>query len=302
MVAGTSVTFPAPRWDQLPSSTPPPALPSSAGPPSAGPPSPGPMREPRREGWRRAGAIALCMLLTSAISVAATALVLRTPGAEEWVSVYREDFKTDSPVGDFPAGSYPSRFTVYPDGWSDTSGRGRYAPSRVLSVADGALRWDMHSENGMPLGAAVMPTLPTYGQTYGRYSVRFRADPEAGFGLAFLLWPDSEKWPRDGEIDFPEGELSGNIKAVAHHATERGTTDPFRLSATFDTWHVATIEWRPHEVTFLLDDEVVGTSTADVPSRSMHWVLQAGSDGVTLPDPTARAQIEVDWLEAQVLR
>ncbi len=283
MVAKSSVTYPASRWDQSP---PPPA------PPAAGP----------RGGWRWAGVLALCMLLTAALSVAGTVLALRPAESEEWVRVYREDFATDSPVGDFPSGSYPSRFTVYPDGWSDTSGRGRYAPSRVLSVGDGALHWDMHTENGMPLGAAVMPTLPTYGQTYGRYSVRFRAEPVSGFGLAFLLWPDSEKWPRDGEIDFPEGELSGNIKAVAHQASERGTIDPFPLTATFAQWHVATIEWRPHEVTFLLDDAVVGRSSVDVPSRSMHWVLQAGTDGVALPDPSARARIDVDWLEAQVLR
>jgi beta-glucanase (GH16 family) len=123
-----------------------------------------------------------------------------------------------------------------------------------------------------------------------------------GFGLAFLLWPDSEKWPRDGEIDFPEGELSGDIKAVAHHATDQGTTDPFRLPVGFDAWHVATIEWAPRSVTFFLDGATVGTSTTLVPSRSMHWVLQAGSDGPSLPDPQAHARIEVDWLAAQVHR
>jgi beta-glucanase (GH16 family) len=172
----------------------------------------------------------------------------------------------------------------------------------VLSVANGTLRWDMHSENGVPLGAAVVPTLPTYGQTYGRYSVRFRADPVPGFGLAFLLWPDSEKWPRDGEIDFPEGELNGDITAAAHHATEAGTVDRFRAAATFDDWHVATTEWRPGEVTFLLDGNEVGRSTTSVPARSMHWVLQTGSDGKMLPEASARARIEVDWIEAQARR
>ena len=253
-------------------------------------------------GWRTWGAFALCIVLTAGISIAGTAYVLRAPGADGWVRVFREDFRTAAAVGDFPGTGYASRFTVYPDGWSDTSGRGRYEPSSVLSVADGVLRWNMHTVNGVPVGAAVLPTLPTYGQTYGRYSVRFRADPVSGYGLAFLLWPDSEKWPRDGEIDFPEGELSGNIKAVAHHASEDGSIDAFPLSSTFDAWHVATIEWRPQHVTFLLDDKVVGTSSTSVPSRSMHWVLQAASDGEALPAADARARIEIDWLEAEALR
>jgi hypothetical protein len=55
---------------------------------------------------------------------------------------------------------------------------------------------------------------------YGRYSVRFKADPLAGFKIAWLLWPDSGVWPRDGEIDFPEGELDLTIYGAAHAGTD----------------------------------------------------------------------------------
>lgn len=258
---------------------------------------------PSRGGcWRSLLAYATCVVVTAVVSVAATTWVLSSTRSGEWVQVYREDFDVAAPVGSFPGAAYGERATVYPDGWSDTSGRGQYTPSQVLSVVDGVLQWDMHTVDGIPRGAAVLPTLPTYGQTYGRYSVRFRADPVAGYGLAFLLWPDSEKWPRDGEIDFPEGELDGPVKAVAHHASERGTIDGFPPTTTFDDWHIATTEWRPDEITFLMDGEVVGRSTTDVPSRSMHWVLQTGTDGDALPDPAARTRIQVDWLEAEALR
>jgi hypothetical protein len=300
MVSDGSMTL-GPQW------APPVGAPIDFRPPGPDPQAfggtPHPVARPRRRPgrWRTVLAFGLCIVLTAAVSIAGTVLVLRG-GSSEWIRVYHEDFDTAASVGKVPGDAYASSLTVYPDGWSDTSGRGKYAPSKVLSVENGALTWDMHSDNGVPMGAAVLPTLPTYGQTYGRYSVRFRADPVPGFGLAFLLWPDSEKWPRDGEIDFPEGELSGTIKAVAHHANEQGTTDPFPLTAKFDTWHVATIEWRPHELTFLLDGEVVGHSVHDVPARSMHWVLQTGSDGINLPDPAAHARIEVDWLEAEARR
>jgi hypothetical protein len=34
--------------------------------------------------------------------------------------------------------------------------------------------------------------------------VRFKTDSMHGYKGAWLLWPASEVWPRDGEIDFPE--------------------------------------------------------------------------------------------------
>jgi len=42
------------------------------------------------------------------------------------------------------------------------------------------------------------------GLLYGRYAIHFKADPVPGYKTSWLLWPDSEKWPQDGEIDFPE--------------------------------------------------------------------------------------------------
>lgn len=247
---------------------------------------------------RTVGILTLAMVLSAALGSFATLAWVNSRGAPEWRQVFREDFKTSVPVGAFPGSTYGNRFSVYPDGWSDTSGQGRYAPSTVLSVQDGALTWDMHSLDGVPQGAAVLPTLPTYGQTYGRYSLRFRADPVPGYGLAFLLWPDSEKWPRDGEIDFPEGPLAGHLNAVAHHAATDGGTDPFALDAGFAGWHVATIEWVPDRITFLLDGATIGVSTTLVPTRSMHWVLQSGSDHQTPATADVRARIQIDWLEA----
>ena len=37
-----------------------------------------------------------------------------------------------------------------------------------------------------------------------------------GYKVAWLLWPKSGVWPRDGEIDFPEADLIGTISAFMH--------------------------------------------------------------------------------------
>ncbi len=214
-----------------------------------------------------------------------------------WRTVLREDFTEDVPVGAFPSSTYSERWSVYPDGWRDTSGVGTYAPSRVLSVEDGALVFDMHAEAGEYLGAALTAE-ETYGQQFGRFSVRWRADPVPGYGLAFLLWPDSEQWPADGEIDFPEGWLDGSITATAHHANPEGGKEQFDTGVSMTDWRVTTVEWTPSAVRFYLDGRLVGTSTTDVPQAPMHWVMQAGTNGSGTPPPdNARGRIQIDWLQ-----
>jgi beta-glucanase (GH16 family) len=251
----------------------------------------------RRTGWS-GPAVLVVGLVAAILASGLTAWVLAPGPVGEWRSVFREDFATSVPRGEFPGTVYGREFTTYPDGWRDTSGGGEYRPEQVLSVSDGALTWDMKEDAGLVLGAAVLPTLPTYGQTYGQYSIRFRADATPGFGMAFLLWPDSEKWPRDGEVDFPEGEFSSVISGNAHHASATGEVDRFPTTVDFSQWHVATIQWRPSDVTFRLDGAVIGVSTTAVPQRSMHWVLQTGSAGDTRATTNSSAQVQVDWLEA----
>ncbi len=46
---------------------------------------------------------------------------------------------------------------------------------------------------------------------YYRDMIRIRADVVPGYTASNALGPDGETWPRDGEIDFPEGELNGAI-------------------------------------------------------------------------------------------
>jgi len=67
----------------------------------------------------------------------------------------------------------------------------------------------IHTENGVHMVSAPEPVIPggNPGVPYGRYVVRFRSDAIAGYKTAWLLWPNSDNWPTDGEIDFPEGNL-----------------------------------------------------------------------------------------------
>lgn len=238
-----------------------------------------------------------------------------------WHQVFADDFSTDPPVpvGRFsrcsqagslmrstcsglPA-SVAAKWWAYPDGWKDSNGRGTYAPSKVVSIQNGVLNYYIHSQNGVHLVAALEPKIPggvnNGGLLYGRYEVRFRTDALPGYKIAWLLWPDSDVWPEDGEIDFPEGNLNAEFSAFMHYrnATSGSQRAAYPTGVSFTSWHTAVIEWMPGYCRFLLDRKVIGTSTRNVPDTPMHWVLQAETalDGPSPSDTTA-GNIQVAWV------
>jgi hypothetical protein len=225
-----------------------------------------------------------------------------------WRQLFVEDFTRPAPLGTFMTDAYygPRFARTYPYPWKDTSKNGTYDPAKTLAVADGRLDVDLYTAGSEICVAAVEPTLPltSRGQTYGRYAIRFRADAVPGYKTAWLLWPDSGL-RSEGEIDFPEGNLDGTIRAYMHHASNDGTgtslgvQDAFRSSAGYPDWHTAVIEWSPGLVRFFLDGILLGTSTSQVPSRPMHWVIQTETAlGGVVPSPSAAGHVEIDWVAA----
>jgi len=235
---------------------------------------------------------------SKAPAVARTTATTARPGRTNlpgWKLIFSEDFTTNAPSGGFL--STYTNFGAYPWGWLDTSKRGRYDP-RILSVSGGLLNMHLHtSSDGMHHVAAPYPKLPGgTNQLYGRYSVRFRADPVDGYKTAWLLWPQSEVWS-DGEIDFPEGDLTGTMKAFMHYVGAPTEQDYFGTGVGYANWHTATTEWSPNKVAFYLDGRLIGTSTQHVPAKPMHYVLQTETELGSDPIPSRTAgNVQVDWV------
>ena len=158
------------------------------------------------------------------------------------------------------------------------------------------LQFDLHNVQGQPAGANPSPIIANGSQyqTYGRYSARLRVDNPnlSEYHIAWLLWPQSEKWPDDGEIDFPEGKLNETAGAYHHYARASGGQDTADTGVTFNNWHVYTIESSPGRVRFLLDDAVVLDTTRYVPTKPMRWQLQTETNGFG----TNRGNLLVDWV------
>lgn len=215
-----------------------------------------------------------------------------------WRMVFNDDFGTDAAEGQFLS-RYP-RWSAYPSGWKDSSKFGTYDP-KIISVRDGMLDVHLRYEDGKFLVASFGPTLASgsKNQLYGRYAIRFRADAIAGYKAAWLLWPQSEVWPRDGEIDFPEGDFDRTIEGYMHRqgATSGSDQAAYSTSARWTTWHTAVIEWKPGSCQFFLDGVSLGRTTDRVPNTPMRWQIQNETRIVSSPPPTSSSgHVTIDWV------
>lgn len=228
-------------------------------------------------------------------SATASGVAMPVGNLPGWKQVFADDFATDVARGSFP-GPYASKWTAY-DGFTDSSGAGRYSMS-AISASGGAMDLYLHTENGQAISAAPAPIIGSKwkGQTYGRYTVRFKSDPIPGYKAAWLLWPDSGNW-NQGEINFPEGGLSSTIFAFNHCVGNPASNCYyFDTKTAYTGWHTATVEWSPGKLTFNLDGKT-GTTTSSIPTSPLHWILQTETDGGK-PAASAAGHIQIDWVAA----
>lgn len=215
-----------------------------------------------------------------------------------WKQTAVQDFFRSAPAGTFRM-KYP-RIGLY-DGFSDTSGQGRYTPSKVLSVHGGVLDFWLRSDRGQPLSAAVMPDGYAPHRT-GRVSIRYKTTATPGYKFSVILWPSSDDW-NQGEIDWPEATLGapsrpasaipGSLRNGAMtFQPERETFAPTDTSS----WHVATTEWDAGVVRFYWDDVLVASTTKAVPTQPMRVTLQAETDTGARVPATASGHVSVDWI------
>jgi hypothetical protein len=218
-----------------------------------------------------------------------------------WAPLFEENFETDVVEGGF-LGVYGNRWTAYTKGWKDTSKKGSYNPD-ILRVEKGILRMRLHTLNGVPQVACPVPRINPDGSTsqlYGRYEIRFRADAIDGYKFVTLLWPKSEVWPRDGEINIVEGDLNGTINAYMHrqNGVNGADQDAYTTRKRFTAWHTAVLEWTPESVSFFLDGELIGKSTKRIPNTPMRFGLQAETDlSDEKPPASATGFVEVDYVK-----
>jgi hypothetical protein len=217
------------------------------------------------------------------------------PVDEEGESAGRRLGWQEIATDDFDEGCLAWYWNVY-DG-PGTYGVGTRRP-QAIQVADGELR--LLGQGGTIGGIAEVEN-----RLYGRWEVRARSEHRLGYSQVLLLWPESDRWPVDGEVDFSEVVQADRERTeitVHHGADDRqvGTS----VAGDFTEWHVFGVDWAPDRLVVYVDGEEVFRTTdpAAIPRTPMHLCLQQDVGPLTTslpaPDPsdTRLLTMHVDWV------
>ncbi len=174
----------------------------------------------------------------------------------------------------------------YGEGWEGHSKNGRRMPENSF-VKDGllVLRGDANGDTGW-----LRQNLPV---KQGRWEICCRSRNTGSSGglyhPLFLIWPTSERWPQDGELDLLEYEdpNAKAAKAYLHYPHNPGPVQqiPFKKDGVDMTqWHVFSFEWTRSHVRSWIDGE--------------EWYSASGGKNSTRRDiqdmPEGRATIQLD--------
>jgi hypothetical protein len=263
----------------------------------------------------------------SNIMVSALTFAMPTTEPADFTRVWAEDFTTAAALGSFiPDGSgrlpiaHPYRDSIkcYPDnaGYPGDLSNGRYYSSKVFSAitgvagANGVLDEYLHFETvdaaSRFLSGWFIPYYPSHGEyyTYGRFSIRMRADQTARAGGVHLLIPDT--WPQDGEYDWPEGQFTespvGGFEHYADPAANSGNFGSYQqhvdgiAGSVWSDWHVYTQEWTPGHMKWYMDGVLCLDSTDRVSSAAQKYVpFQCGINGGLVPTAGTECHVQIDW-------
>lgn len=148
--------------------------------------------------------------------------------------------------------------------------------------------------------------------TYGLFAIKAKFDPGKGYGPAILLWPESDIWPKHGEIDIIETvqpNRTTDLASLHWGDPPHGQRDSGKIWGDFTDWRVYWVDWQPEYLKIYVDNYLVWDSTTsqknpEIPSNPMHVVLQqepgpyAPETWLPAPDATTPDQVimHVDWV------
>jgi len=189
----------------------------------------------------------------------------------------------------------PAKWDQAGECWPGNAGNGQRCASHT-TVGGGFLR-----ESGDAAGRTGW-LANTTNQKYGRWEARARmtaTDPTATgnpYHPVLLLWPQSERWPQDGEDDYAETHIGADgIDAFIHHPTPSGVVqDHYSTPVELTSWHNYAIEWQPGHIRGYLDGVqwFDDTDPAAQPPGPMHGTIQLDDSTGGTQQP---AHLDVQW-------
>lgn len=211
---------------------------------------------------------------------------------KQWRLVFEENF--DSNAVD------RSVWSMY-DG-PGHSGNGRRDPA-AYTVEDGLLVVTARMKDyGDGLGSQISTGGMAHRQNYlyGRFEFRVRceADPSGATSGVVLTWPQTEKWPVDGENDIFE-TLTNPLRTPLHtfiHYGEDNSQHHMKYDVDAIQWQEMAMEWYPDAILIFLNGKLEWTLTDPeaIPQVPHHICLQLDAFKKQMGDEPVR--MYVDWV------
>ena len=179
-------------------------------------------------------------------------------------------------VEEFDGAQLDRRWSVYTgapssDPWT------RWDPARV-SVASGAL---VLGAQPRPGGSEHWTTGGVSNwrntQTFGRWTIRYRATTSSVQSYHFLLWPKADTWPPEVDIAESWDVNRRRIDGFVHWRDASGARQRASAwtSGEFTGWNTVSVEWTPTALTYTLNGRQWARFTgAAVPHEPMWLALQ----------------------------
>jgi hypothetical protein len=151
-----------------------------------------------------------------------------------------------------------------------------------------------------------------FSQQYGRWEARVRSMPNGDnndrqYHPLLIIWPDSDRWPEDGEYDFLENEAPGQDCAESWihypHNPDVDTQQEFSQKCGVDLtqWHNIGFEWTADGVKGFIDgEEWFSFSGGENGDRQCIQCMPSGHLTIQLDnfygEDLQPATYEIDWV------
>jgi len=138
-------------------------------------------------------------------------------------------------------------------------------------------------------------------QTFGKFEFKVRVEKDSSDAMSavVLTWPQSERWPMDGENDIYETGTDGDRHAFytnIHYGTSANTQHSFVHDADASSWHIMAMEWTSEYIKIFRDSTLVWTLSDRnaIPSVNHHLCIQLDAFKPSIGKPV---HMFVDWVK-----
>jgi beta-glucanase (GH16 family) len=179
------------------------------------------------------------------------------------------------------------------------NGHGLRRPYQVKPDGHGNLVISAQMINGAVISGGMTNRI---NRAYGLYEFRVRVEPDPTRNMsgAVLTWPQSGRWPQDGENDIYETGTyypRSQFFSFIHYGNTASSQYSIKHPADATQWHTMAMDWSQYAIKIYRDGALIRTITDPkaIPHVPHHLCIQL--DALGAGKLTQRVRMAVDWVK-----